>query len=82
MNKSTRKKLSSIADRLDNARKEIEFVIGDLMFIRDDEQEKYDNLPENFQTEERQEIIDELDGIIDDVGEVDFDYQVERLRDL
>ena len=82
MNKSTRKELSSIADRLDNVQSEIRSVIEDLEYIRDEEQDKYDNLPENFQTDERQEQIDELDGIIGDIDGVDFDDHIERLRNL
>ena len=82
MNKSTRKELSSIADRLDNVQSEIRSVIEDLEYIRDEEQDKYDNLPENFQTDERQEQIDELDGIIGDIDGVDFDDNIERLRNL
>lgn len=82
MNKSTRKELSSIADRLDNVQSEIRSVIEDLEYIRDEEQDKYDNLPENFQTDERQEQIDELDGIIGDIDGVEFDDHIERLRNL
>ena len=82
MNKSTRKELSSISDRLDNVQSEIRSVIEDLEYIRDEEQDKYDNLPENFQTDERQEQIDELDGIIGDIDGVEFDDHIERLRNL
>lgn len=74
--------MSSIADRLDNVQSEIRSVIEDLEYIRDEEQDKYDNLPENFQTDERQEQIDELDGIIGDIDGVDFDDHIERLRNL
>lgn len=81
MNKSTRKELSVIADRLDNVQSEIKSVIEDLEYIRDDEQEKYDNLPENFQTNERQGVIDEIDDIITEL-DVDFDETIERLREL
>ena len=73
--------MSAIADRLDNVQSEIQSVIEDLEYIRDDEQEKYDNLPENFQTDERQGVIDDIDDIITEI-DVDFDETIERLREF
>lgn len=52
-------------------------LVGQLESIRDAEQEKFDNLPENFQYgqvgSEIEERISTIDQWIDDLGSIDFE---------
>lgn len=72
MNKEQRKLLEKLASH-------IEDVIADLEMIRDEEQEKVDNAPENLQYSERyeqmQEIADTIQSVIDEL-----DNAVDELR--
>lgn len=65
MNKSRRKRLSEIADELEN-------LYQDLDAVASEEREAYDNLPESLQEGDRgcamEEAADELDDIC---GELD-----------
>ena len=71
MNKEQRKLLEKLASH-------IEDVIADLEMVRDEEQEKVDNAPENLQYSARYEqmqdiadtiqmVIDELDNAVDEL---------------
>ena len=66
MNKSRRKECERIAALLDEARTALEYV-------KDEEQDAYDNMPEGFQNGERGEKMEEciaaLDEIIDGLGD-------------
>lgn len=73
MNKEQRKRLEEIASAIEDARAELEA-------IRDEEQEKVDNAPDNLNTSLRyeqmeeyidylQEVIDELDNSVDELRE-------------
>lgn len=72
MNKEQRKLLEKLASH-------IEDVISDLEMIRDEEQEKVDNAPENLQYsaryEQMQDIADSIQLVIDEL-----DYAVYELR--
>lgn len=70
MNKQRRKKLGEAFDKLC----EVSEILAE---VKDEEQEAYDNLPENFQYGERGEemqnyieMIDEVDGYIEDAKSV------------
>jgi len=67
MNKIRRQELAEVLDTLDEAISQVEDV-------RDEEQEAYDNLPENFQESSRgegmQEAIDSMDAIIRAIEDV------------
>lgn len=67
MNKIRRQELAEVLDTLDEA-------IGQIEDVRDEEQEAYDNLPENFQESSRgqdmQEAIDSMDSIIRSIEDV------------
>lgn len=67
MNKIRRQELAEVLDTLDEAISQVEDV-------RDEEQEAYDNLPENFQESSRgqdmQEAIDSMDSIIRSIEDV------------
>lgn len=67
MNKLRRQELAEVLDTLDEA-------IGQIEDVRDEEQEAYDNLPENFQESSRgqdmQEAIDSMDSIIRSIEDV------------
>lgn len=59
MNKEQRARLAEILDQLNGALCEIEN-------IKDEEESKYDNLPENFQDSERGEAIQDGIDALDD----------------
>ena len=67
MNKKQRKQLQELCDQAEEIKQEIEM-------IRDDEQEKIDNLPDSLQgsskEDEYQEGIDALEEIISSLEEV------------
>lgn len=70
MNKQRRKRLSEAFDKL--------CEVGEILAeVKEEEQEAYDNLPENFQYGERGEemqnyieMLDEVDGYVDDAKSV------------
>lgn len=67
MNKQRRRELENIADVLSDCLNRLEYV-------KDDEQEAYDNLPESLQYSEKGEImqenVDDIDMIISDLDQV------------
>ena len=67
MNKQRRKRLEDVVSRLEEC-------MSDLEFIKEEEQEAYDNLPESIQYSERgelmQEIADDIDYAISDLDQV------------
>lgn len=67
MNKKQRKKLQDLCDQAEEIKQEVEM-------IRDDEQEKIDNLPESLQgsskEDEYQQGIDALEEVISSLEEV------------
>lgn len=67
MNKQRRKELENIADVLNDCMSRLEYV-------KDEEQEAYDNLPESLQYSEKgelmQENVDDIDMIISDLDQV------------
>ena len=70
MNRERRKRLQEAFDKI----VEVQEILSE---VRDEEQEAYENLPENFQYGERGEemqgyieMIDEADGYLDDAKSV------------
>lgn len=67
MNKQRRKRLEDVVSRLEGC-------MSDLEFIKEEEQEAYDNLPESIQYSERgdamQENVDDIDYVISDLDQV------------
>jgi prefoldin subunit 5 len=81
MNKNTRRKLMGISAQVCAYKESIEDLKNDVEAIRDEEEEKYDNLPEGLQESEMGETLQEvydklgsiassLDMIVDDLGSV------------
>jgi hypothetical protein len=81
MNKATRKILSGLVADAEKITSMIEDLKSQLETIRDEEQEKYDNMPESIQSGDRGEAasaaidalenaIGKLDGIDDLVSDV------------
>lgn len=73
MNKRQRKQLSDLCDQVGTIKDEVEM-------IRDDEQEKIDNLPDSLygssKEDEYQEGIDALEEIINSLEEVIVNFSV------
>lgn len=67
MNKQRRKRLEDVVSRLEEC-------MSDLEFIKEEEQEAYDNLPESIQYSERGEAmqgnVDDIDYVISDLDQV------------
>ena len=75
MNNKTRKKLSEISDKYTSIATMIEDLKTELEYIQEEEQDKYDNLPEQLQDTEKgnalyesAESIEELVNRIDDLA--------------
>lgn len=68
MNNEQRKRLNKIAEAIEEA---ISDFGSQIQEIADEEQEKYDNMPENLQGSERGEAFDETVMLLEDiVGEL------------
>lgn len=93
MNKQTRKQISKIIDGIENviadARDKLELYRDEIDELRDAEQDKLDNMPENLQGSERYEMTEQavdnldsayvsIDGLID---YLDCDDLVSYLND-
>lgn len=67
MNNKTRKQLTKIAEKIYDLANEIEHLREELAQIQEDEQEKYDNMPEQLQESENgcrmYECIEELEDL-------------------
>lgn len=72
MNKTRRKRLEEILTILQDS-------MTDLEYIKDEEQEAYDNLPESLQESEKgetmQEYADDIDSVISDLDSVISDLE-------
>ena len=72
MNKTRRKRLEKVLNALQDAMSELEY-------IKDEEQEAYDNLPESLQESEKgetmQEYVDDIDSVISDLDSVISDLE-------
>lgn len=60
MNAERRKRIAKLVEGLESIQQEIEY-------IRDEEQEYMENIPENLQGSERYETAEEAVGLLDDV---------------
>lgn len=85
MNKYRRQCLEKCKRDLENILALKDELVNELEYIRDEEQEAYDNMPEQFQNSERGEImssnIDLLDAVIDKLGEYeDLTYDLEEIE--
>lgn len=74
MNKDRRKRLEKIVATLQDAMAELEY-------IKDEEQEAFDNLPESLQYSEKGETMEEY---VDDIDSVisDLDSLIESIEDI
>lgn len=76
MNKDRRARIQALINKLEDIKEDIDF-------IKDEEQEYYDNMPENFQMGEKgdkaQEAIDNLDYAYSSIDEV-VEYLEEALE--
>lgn len=74
MNKERRKRLTEIAEVFEEQSTELEYV-------RDEEQEAFDNLPESIQYSDRgsdmEDKISEIDDILSDISDI-----IDRINEL
>lgn len=86
MNKQTRKQLSEIADKYTSIATMIEGLKTDLEYIQEEEQEKYDNLPEGLQDSKKgnalyesaesiEEIVNRLDDLATELYDIANDIE-------
>lgn len=61
MNKATRKRITNIGEQ------QMEIIIAEMEEIRDEEQEKFDNLPEGIQESEKGEKFEESNDALDEL---------------
>ena len=87
MNKQTRKKLGKIADECTTVATMIEGLKTDLEYIQEEEQEKYDNLPEGLQESEMgwkccesadsiEDIVNRLDNLATELYDISNDIEL------
>lgn len=74
MNAKSRKELSEIVERLQKC-------YEDISVMRDEEQEKFDNLPEGLQLSERGEAMEEAANSLDSASN-DIESAIEQLEEL
>lgn len=86
MNAQRRKALKAVITKLedlDSLRQEIKEELEDVM---DEEQESFDNMPEGLQESDRgqqmQEYISTIEGVIDDLSDMDIDGMADQLREI
>lgn len=66
MNKQTRKLLEELNDRIAEITQIAEDVKSEVESIREEEQDKFDNMPEGLQASEQGEKFEEIMGYLDD----------------
>lgn len=86
MNAQRRKALKAVITKLedmDSLRQEIKEELEDVM---DEEQESFDNMPEGLQESDRgqqmQEYISTIEGVIDDLSNMDIDDLADQIREI
>lgn len=81
MNAKTRRALTKYAEQITDLTSQLEQILADLTEIQDEEQEKYDNLPEQLQdTENGCRMYEGIESLEDIVNRLD--YQVAELYDI
>ena len=84
MNNKTRTQLRKISDEMDTLLCTIETIKSKIEFIQEDEQDKYDNMPEQLQDTENgcrmyegieslEDIVSRLDSLIDELSDISSD---------
>lgn len=81
MNKQRRKALDEVHTNLLGITLKLEEIKSDLDAILEEEQEARDNIPENMQSSERYERMDEICGTLED-GEWSIDDAIETIENL
>ncbi len=88
MNKETRKRIGAVVKLLEEAQGKLDAAYADTEEIRDEEDEKLQNVPENLQGTERYAAAEEaVDGLIeaaDTIEEIQtsVDDLIERLNEI
>lgn len=79
MNKQQRKELEKIQERIADVQSEIQQIRCDLEDIKTEEDEKYENLPEQFQYgemgEKMQDAVEQMESLMDDLDNADSTLQ-------
>ena len=79
MNKTQRKEPTKIQERIADVQANIQDIRADIEAIKDEEDEKYENLPESFQYgemgEKMQENSEQLECVMDDLDNADSTLQ-------
>jgi len=66
MNKEGMGKVKALLEKLEELRSEIESVGEKIQMLAEEEREKFDNLPENFQSGPAGERMDEIAGQLEE----------------
>lgn len=84
MNNDRRKAIDKVLTQLYDLAPLIEFALGELEGIRDEEQDAYDNMPEGLQQSERgqasEQAISELEDAISTLQDWDVDTIISSLE--
>lgn len=79
MNKSQRKELTKIQERIADVQADIQSIRDDIEAIKDEEDEKYENLPDGFKYGEAGEKLEEnsyqIESLMDDLDNADSTLQ-------
>lgn len=84
MNNKTRTLLKNISTKMDYLLADLDELKTDLESIQEEEQEKYDNMPEQLQDtengcrmyegiEQLEDLVSRLDSLVDELGDISCD---------
>ena len=83
---SIQEQLEDFEGTRDDFRQHVEGMVSELEELRDEQQEKRDNMPENLQESSTGELLgeryDSVDSYISDLQSIDFDDEEQSLEDL
>lgn len=79
------KQLEGLTENFEELKSQVEDVVTEIEYLRDEEEEAYNNLPEGIQDGERgermQETIDSLDSATGQLEDVDVDDILSYIND-
>lgn len=86
MNQAQRKLIANIVAKLNDLKEEVQSLTGEIQSIADDEQEKYDNMPEGLQGGDKgsaiQNAADALTAAAESAGDGNIQEAIDSLEGI